>query len=325
MPSLENQARTWMSPRANDAQPGSYTRDKGRAGAERPTLTGQAQQWATPSVPNGGRSIETAELIGRTAYHGDRKVQIDLRAQVMQWATPQGRDGDLRGADQGRFTRQRQKPHGPTLPEQVMAMQWPTPATDSFRSRSGDRIDEAGLGRTAQQWPTPSAAESRLGYQPRPEGKASQQGQQSLATVAKDWPTPAARDYRTPNTGESQDRRNAERARGQQLQNFVEHLRAEHLEYSPRALPSGTPGRIRSRDIRRLNPRFVDWLMGRPPGWSATGRTGCGLPATAWSRWLRLMRSALSWLLCAPTIEVPARPIRQAQPSSLPLFEVAAE
>jgi DNA (cytosine-5)-methyltransferase 1 len=42
---------------------------------------------------------------------------------------------------------------------------------------------------------------------------------------------------------------------------------------------------------RTLNPAFVEALMGWPTGW-----TGFGSAATAWSHWLRRMRSELSQL-----------------------------
>jgi hypothetical protein len=41
----------------------------------------------------------------------------------------------------------------------------------------------------------------------------------------------------------------------------------------------------------RLNPAFVEYLMGWPHGW-----TDFAPVATAWSRWLRRMRSELSRL-----------------------------
>jgi hypothetical protein len=50
--------------------------------------------WATPNVPNGGRSISHAEIKGATAYHNGQKVQIGLEAQARMagWATPTSRD-----------------------------------------------------------------------------------------------------------------------------------------------------------------------------------------------------------------------------------------
>ena len=45
---------------------------------------------ATPNVPNGGRSIAHAEMVGQTAYHNGKKVQIGLEAQakMASWNTP---------------------------------------------------------------------------------------------------------------------------------------------------------------------------------------------------------------------------------------------
>lgn len=41
---------------------------------------------------------------------------------------------------------------------------------------------------------------------------------------------------------------------------------------------------------RRLNPDFVEWLMGWPIGWTVPGSP---LPETEWSRWWRHMRGSL--------------------------------
>jgi hypothetical protein len=41
-------------------------------------------------------------------------------------------------------------------------------------------------------------------------------------------------------------------------------------------------------DIGRLNPAFVEWLMGLPAGWTDFAPVGM-----AWSRWLEQMRSSL--------------------------------
>jgi hypothetical protein len=43
------------------------------------------------------------------------------------------------------------------------AAMWPTPQTDSFRSRGGDRRDEKGLDRMARDWPTPMASDHKDG------------------------------------------------------------------------------------------------------------------------------------------------------------------
>jgi len=107
--------------------------------------------------------------------------------------------------------------------------QWQTPATDSFPSRGGDRKDEMGLDQQARH-----------------------------------FPSPAARDYRTPNKLSYRDRGGS--TKGEQLQNFVEHRFP-----SPPDLPTndGQPSSPNTpTSPRRLNPRFVEWLMGFPIGWS---------------------------------------------------------
>jgi hypothetical protein len=106
---------------------------------------------------------------------------------------------------------------------------WQTPGTDSFRSRGGDRKDEPGLDQQARF-----------------------------------FPTPAARDYRTPNKRTYQER--SETKKGEQLQNFVEH------RFPSLPVPAIQDGPPFSESVpisrRRLNPRFVEWLMGFPIGWT---------------------------------------------------------
>jgi len=69
------------------------------------------------------------------------------------------------------------------------------------------------------------------------------------------WATPTARDYRFPNTPESQRRRNANGSRGQQLVNQAAHG----------AMPSGSSERM--GNAGGLNPEWICWLMGFPAGW----------------------------------------------------------
>lgn len=238
-------------------------------------------------------------------------------------------------------------------------------------------------------WPSPLASDVNGA---RPEDGRRSTG---LNTHAADWPTPAARDYRHPNSAESQERRNYQG--GDQLPNYVAHLwatpRTEDGESSgnhpgasdsltgqtrmwptPKAEPYGssqngingkggaherpsagtpslerlshsflpllatsTPGEpsspndptlpprsvwatprtqcnVTSEKAReeyssppglaqqavgslslkgkaKLNPNFVEWLMGWPIGWTASE-----LAVTEWSHWQRRMRSSL-WQL----------------------------
>ncbi|MEM6493321.1 MAG: hypothetical protein AAF650_02980 [Pseudomonadota bacterium] len=68
--------------------------------------------------------------------------------------------------------------------------------------------------------------------------------------------------------------------------------------------PNGFAGLRRAvKRIKRpsLNPRFVEWLMGWPDGW-----TDLEQPETELSPWLERMRGALSTRLSPPT-DTPAQ------------------
>jgi hypothetical protein len=121
-----------------------------------------------------------------------------------------------------------------------------------------------------------------------------------LDQQARMFPTPASRDYRTPNRQSYQDRSGT--TKGEQLQNFVEHHFPATLPDPP--IPAGPPSsesaltsrrhwatptdsmatmqdqeqaqtagnspdrpEYASLEKRRLNPRFVSWLMGFPLDW----------------------------------------------------------
>lgn len=136
---------------------------------------------------------------------------------------------------------------------------WPT-RTSSMMSE-GDMVQAMFAGnnpnrptyQTASLWPTPQAAVIYAkGIVPKV--RCPSDPQVGLADVAM-WATPAARDFRHPNSQESQERRNAGSARGQQLVNQVAHG----------AMPSGSPERTEKPG--GLNPEFVCWLMGFPAGW----------------------------------------------------------
>jgi hypothetical protein len=103
---------------------------------------------------------------------------------------------------------------------------WQTPATDSFRSRGGDRVDEMGLDQQARMFPTPSA---------------------------RDW-----------KSGQASD---ATMERNARPLNEI----AERFQASPPAppIPDGqTSCESAPTSRRRLNPRFVEFLLGLPIGWT---------------------------------------------------------
>ena len=109
---------------------------------------------------------------------------------------------------------------------------WQTPAVDSFRSRGGDRVNEMGLD-----------------HQARLQGA-----------------TPAARAHKGANSARHPTETGGGRKHMDQLSNQVEH------SFLPDQ-PTGTPGEKSSTPAptspRRLNPLFVEWLMGLPEGFTS--------------------------------------------------------
>jgi site-specific DNA-cytosine methylase len=151
-----------------------YDRSDGGGGSPSPQCTGRGSRledqagaaWATPNVPNGGRSVaHVTDWRGGTAYHNGKKVQIQLENQVRNWPVVTVMDASGMGPE-------------------------PRP------SRAATNRKTEYLARMVQ-WPTPTA--------PRPhdtETTAGQyfpsQNQKDLVWAACMWPTPAARDYRSP-------------------------------------------------------------------------------------------------------------------------------
>jgi hypothetical protein len=88
--------RQWPTPAARDRKgsngPEHLAKDRGH----HDQLPNAVAMWATPMRPSGGRTLtrEEVEAKGKTAKG---KRQVDLRAQVMHWATPRASDGTKGG------------------------------------------------------------------------------------------------------------------------------------------------------------------------------------------------------------------------------------
>lgn len=116
------QATNWATPRASDGEKGGPNCVGSRGD---PILPGQASQWMTPNVPNGGRRLSAEEVAhkGKTA---NGKRQVGLEMQTEYWPTPQAHDAQG-GKTPEQIEAMRAKGHGvANLNERVE--QWPTPA-----------------------------------------------------------------------------------------------------------------------------------------------------------------------------------------------------
>jgi hypothetical protein len=158
---------SWPTVRTSD------TNGAGEHGDGGPDLRTVAAAWPTPRA-------EDSESCGRR--HG-RDVSDTLTAATrdfaVSWPTPRANDPEKRGDFDATDPRT-------GLPG--AAVLWGTPCADDTSTRS-KRCKQGGtlLSMQVDQWPTPAASEARQGYQRRPSGMASEQGQQSLSTITADF------------------------------------------------------------------------------------------------------------------------------------------
>lgn len=121
-----------------------------------------------------------------------------LTGVTRDWLTPHGMNGTDHTGKQGR---------GGEFAKQ--ATEWQTPATDSFRSRGGDRKDEMGLDQQTRFWPTPNAAAHSANTNREERGA----GGPNLHETSQQWPTPTAWEQ-SENPESFEARRQREQAKG---------------------------------------------------------------------------------------------------------------
>lgn len=239
-------------------------------------------------MPNGGRSRSEIDVANQLVTESGKR-QIDLANKANFWATPDAclfADGFTTTPEEWQQRRDRLKEtanngNGCGTPLAMQAHLWPTPAGMCSTDRSGKAGAGGEFAQMATSWPTPSARDGRSGLASE---ETLQDNARPLNEVAVSlWQTPMA----------------SEATRGGntfQRGNLTPSGTSRLFGHQGRA--TSTPGEKSSRSTKALNPRFVEWLMGLPFGW-----TGLEPVGTQWSRWWRRMRSELSRLLSPPTPE----------------------
>lgn len=206
---LVDQIANWPTPHSEDSEscgnhPGAVD-----------SLTGAARLWPTPCEDNanntGGPSRPRGAMSG--GYQ-------DLTVSAALWTTPQAHDQAGGSAERvGMFGT---KHGGSNLADDVTL--WQTPATDSFRSRGGDRKNEMGLDQQARR-----------------------------SELAR--PTPKSRDFRSAEGDAGMMRQSPD------LNVIAYHFSHQDQEIPK---PGGESSPTTQASRRRLNPNFVDWMMALP-------------------------------------------------------------
>jgi len=216
-----------------------------------------------------------------------RLVQDGLHQQIGMWQTPQTPKGGGRSRGQDRTDEA-------LLPGQ--AAMWPTANArdaDKWNNRAPGHDRQVNLSGHANNWPTPRTITGGGESAERKQALGRvEPGGGDLQAASTTWPTPVQSDGHKC----SHPRREGDATLPHSARTFPS---------SPPARPTSTPGRAlpnwTAPSCPRLNPNFVEWLMGWCPGTS-----DCTSSATAWSRYRRRTRSALCSLLSMDQTETAA-------------------
>lgn len=165
---------------------------------------------------------------------------------------------------------------------------WPTATSADSRSSGGNPNTTGTHGttltdRAVRMWPSPTVPSGgQAAIKDATWRGASMYGPDGtkrslhLSAAVQLWATPQARDVKGAFTGHRQG--------GKDLPGQAQDFRSSH-----RCRTTSQHGEGSCTEPRALNPRFVEWLMGWPIGW-----TDCTAPATeSWRSWRRMHSSAL--------------------------------
>ena len=268
----------WASTECSVILPKSGSTRSGRL-YERPmsephTEGSESSSWPTAVVGD-------SKSCGAAAYSTEsgRHSGTTLTDSIRQWPTPRALDGEITESPETWGKRKEKKASQGInlhLSLQVASRQWPTPRTITGGPESAERKKE--LGRTASgggdlqseaaKSPTPNACISQDGEDPenwlarreliKAKGINGNGMGMPITIASVIWATPTARDWK--DGADPSDKTPTNALLGRQ---------------APRVTGAASP----NTSGLRLNPNFVEWLMGFPEGW-----TVCEPSATLSSR-----------------------------------------
>ena len=209
-----------------------------------------------------------------------RSGRFSERATSERRTVATGSGSSLGGAtwDRNEYPTPTAASYGTSQNEGQVAHKRPTNGTPSLETWA-----RSGGAPTGGNWPTPRAMTGGPeSAERKKELGRTKSGGGDLQSAAISWPTPTAGDSKASGS------RNAQGSKANQGVSLTDAIRTgDSSGRQDRSTP--TPG---DESTPTLNPRFVEWLMGVPRGWTTAIVSGCS--ETELSRWLRLMRSELS-------------------------------
>jgi cytochrome c5 len=314
----------WPTPNATDGEkaPNHYSR-----GPDNPSLPTAARLWPAMTA---GSSERGADLVRRDTGNPNS----DLPTRVAMWPGPDAQVMNDREEPETFIQRKaaqqelRRNGDGMGTPLAMAVKMWPAPISRDHRS--GYAADETLEGNArplsefaVSMWRTPTATDPKRGDRPdwTPDKKA---GEHSLNRQSSLWSTLLGSDSEkgspnqchgpggggTPLTAQVARWKAPRTARGPytrdkgnpDLPRLTLEGQADHFSL-PDPIKS-LRGEISSSDRRRLNPQFVEYLMGWPDGWTIVS-IACASLETELSHFRARMRSA--FLQLALPADLPAQ------------------
>ena len=224
----------WRSPQAQEpgVNPNRLTGEFGHRMYDKETgrlaQVGLTQQAVAWRTPSASDPVGGVKDLNDPKYANADAPKIKLSDQVVAWRTPIAGDGTHNHCLTPAVLANKTTL---TLSNQVNITNWPTPVTQDLKKRG-------------------------------PNSK-----QQGLAEEASIWPTPTTRDYKGAVTGKSIDRKDG-KSRKDQLCTIAVHNDLQVPNKQTNGKKSSNTNHDSPLLKKRLNPTFVEWLMGLPIGWS---------------------------------------------------------
>jgi hypothetical protein len=254
---VTQEAANWPTPCAMEAEKAGLF-DKGQMGQSLSAMAnrgelGQAApaNWSTPNTLD-TMPPKSMEGIQRVLTHDGRKNRKstgNLREDVVQFGLPAPANPSTLGSRQGLWPTPEASSschghggtwsttqfnlHNATMGVGILPPQWPIRQPDNKTQTTKERMAK----RMGKQWATPIQGDSHLASTPEVAQKRIEEGKVTLSRqMAAQWGTPTARDHKS-------GRGNEER---------------EYKELTPM---------VERTQSGKLNPRWVETLMGLPVGW----------------------------------------------------------
>jgi hypothetical protein len=204
--------------------------------------------------------MEAEAILGKSVWEAQGAIP-------MMWPTPTTQEVEHPEAELTETGRRKSKngntSHSLGLADAVQM--WPTPTAHPDNSNKNGKFKNPTLGdavREREIWLTPVASDAWTGDLKSTQQTEGSRHSLNLSTAVQKWPTPTASDWkgRGPNSKQ------------QGLSEVVKYPTPQARDYKG---PSGRSMKGLEKDLPtavgsggRLNPTWVEWLMGFPTGWT---------------------------------------------------------